>query len=193
MAEFKQCEECTRPTNNQYFNCPPRMSDGRHFTDYRPRCTQAYDNKLKDQLMSSYDYRMFLTQNAENIINKNAFNAYMTNRCGPCVEPYNEGTMLPELEQQICNTRTCTFKTTDPYGLGLGRKTQGETVPDVRQQFIAEKEKENQYFKQNAQCCATVQDSMMYYPVDGSVMKQYPRTAVPSGAIPMTGGDMLKN
>ena len=29
---------CYKTTNNKYFNCPPRMSDGRHFTDYRPVC-----------------------------------------------------------------------------------------------------------------------------------------------------------
>ena len=26
---------CHKTTNNKYFQCPPRMSDGRHFTDYR--------------------------------------------------------------------------------------------------------------------------------------------------------------
>ena len=26
------------PSNNKYFDCPPRMHDGRNFTDYRPSC-----------------------------------------------------------------------------------------------------------------------------------------------------------
>ena len=30
--------KCSKTTNNKYFNCPPRMDDGRHFTDYRPNC-----------------------------------------------------------------------------------------------------------------------------------------------------------
>ena len=35
------------PSNNKYFDCPPRMSDGRNFTDYRPSCdvNNAYLNQ----------------------------------------------------------------------------------------------------------------------------------------------------
>ena len=29
---------CYRTSNNKFFNAPPRMADGRHFTDYRPSC-----------------------------------------------------------------------------------------------------------------------------------------------------------
>ena len=29
---------CYKASNNKYFNCPPRMDDGRHFTDYRSSC-----------------------------------------------------------------------------------------------------------------------------------------------------------
>ena len=29
---------CYKTSNNKYFKCPPRMDDGRHFTDYRPNC-----------------------------------------------------------------------------------------------------------------------------------------------------------
>ena len=27
---------CYKTSNNKYAKCPPRMDDGRHFTDYRP-------------------------------------------------------------------------------------------------------------------------------------------------------------
>ena len=29
---------CYKTSDNKYFGCPPKMSDGRHFTDYRPNC-----------------------------------------------------------------------------------------------------------------------------------------------------------
>lgn len=192
MAEFKQCQDCERPSNNQYFNCPPRMADGRHFTDYRPRCTQQFQDKISNSLMSSYDYRMFLQNNASDLILRNASSAYTQNRCGPCVEPYEQGTMLPEFEKQTCNARTCSFGVSDPYGLGLGRNF-GEEDDEAKQAFLTAKQKETLYFKQNAQCCGTVQDEMQYYPIDGVVASGYARPAMPGGGVPMTGGDLLKN
>ena len=29
---------CYKTSNNKYSDCPPRMADGRHFTDFRPNC-----------------------------------------------------------------------------------------------------------------------------------------------------------
>lgn len=192
MATLKKCEECERPSNNQYFNCPPRMSDGRHFTDYRPRCTQQYQDKVGNRLMSSYEQRMYLTTNAEEIIKSNARGAYLMNRCGPCVEPYDQGTMVPEFEKQTCNSRTCSFGVNDAFGLGLGRNFfTEEQDQSIRKRFLEEKEKETAFFKQTSQCCGTTKDDLQYYPIDGLVDKEYGRFAVPGGASPMTGGDRL--
>ena len=32
-------------SNNKYFDCPPRMDDARHFTDYRPN--RDVNNKIR--------------------------------------------------------------------------------------------------------------------------------------------------
>jgi hypothetical protein len=193
MATFKKCEECERPSNNKFFNCPPRMADGRHFTDYRPRCTQQYQDKISNKLMSSYEHRMFLTANADELIKKNAINAYMQNRCGPCVEPYDQGTMVPEFEQQTCNERVCSFGVADPYGVGLGRQLYTEPrEEEFKKRFMAEKEKETAFFKENVNCCSTVNDDIQYYPIDGVVKTDYERYSVPGGAVPLTGGDLMK-
>ena len=29
---------CYKTGDNKHLQCPPRMNDGRHFTDYRPNC-----------------------------------------------------------------------------------------------------------------------------------------------------------
>ena len=52
---------CYRTTNNKFFTAPPRMADGRHFTDYRP--TFDLNNKIQEDnnIDTSYNYRM-LTQ-----------------------------------------------------------------------------------------------------------------------------------
>lgn len=175
----------TVPTNNKFSGCPPRMADGRNFTDYRPRCYQQYvvDNKL----MSSFEQRMYLTQNAEDLMKQGAAMAYMNNRCGPCEEPFDVGTMLPEMVQQVCNDKTCTFNVTNPYGLGLGRQyILDDQDQAFRAQFLAEKEKEQSYFKQNNVDGHSTDP--LYYPIDGMVTTQYDRYAVPSGAVPLTGG-----
>lgn len=193
MSSFKNCDDCERPSNNQYFNCPPRMADGRHFTDYRPRCTQQFQDKVDNKLLSSYEHRMFLMQNASEFMKRNALNAYMFNRCGPCVEPYDQGTMVPEFEKQVCNERVCSFGVSNAYGLGLGRQFYTDNREDeFKQRFLEEKEKEQAYFKNNSQCCGTVQDSLQYYPIDGVVDTQYSRMSVPSGGMPLSGGDSLK-
>lgn len=185
----KTCDDCTRPSNNRFFNCPPRMDDGRHFTDYRPRCTQQYQDKVSGKVMSSYEHRMFLTSHADEMIKENAVQAYVNNRCGPCVEPYFHGTMLQEVEKQVCNERTCSFGVNDAYGLGLGRQFYTEERDDVfKKRFLEEKQKEQEYFKNSSQCCGTVKDDMQYYPIDG-VIPDFGRTAMPSGGTPLTGGD----
>ena len=106
-----------RATNNKYDNCPPRMSDGRQYTDYAPRC-QANFFRLPKPL-SSYDYRMYLTENAEKLMDENRADATKNNYCGPCVKP---STMLPEQTKQVCDGRVCAFPVNDPAGLGLGRQ-----------------------------------------------------------------------
>lgn len=189
---MKPCEDCNRPSNNKFYNCPPRMDDGRHFTDYRPRCTAAFQDKVSNTMMSSHEYRVFLINNASELIKKNATEAYVRNRCGPCVEPYDQGTMLPEFEKQVCNERTCSFGTNNPYGIGLGRQFYTtEREGEFRKKFLEEKQIEQQFFKESTPCCGTVQDDMQYYPIDGVVPDNLNRVALPGGGTPLSGGDRM--
>ncbi len=181
------CQQCQRPSSdNKFFNCPPRMADGRHFTDYRPRCYSQY--MVGDKPMSSFEQRIYLTENAADIMMKNAAAAYVANRCGPCEEPFDQGTMLPEKVKQVCDSRTCTYAMNDPYGLGLGRQyIMSDEEQQFKAKFLAEKEKEQSYFKSEA--VGSWDKDPMYYPVTGgSTTTAYDRFAVPSGAIPLSGG-----
>ena len=51
---------CYKTGNNKYFNAPPLMADGRHFTDYRPQCTLNNQIRAQNNGLSSFDYRMYL-------------------------------------------------------------------------------------------------------------------------------------
>lgn len=178
----KDCEACSRVSNNKFSNCPPLMADGRHFTDYRPRCFSQYLVTPNGNFPSSFDYRMYLTRNADGIMKKNALDAYRTNVCGPCVEPYNIGTMLPEKTVQSCNTRTCTFNKNDPNGLGLGRFFGDKDT--TRTEFLQQKKAESDFFKSKDNCCAPAIDNLYLYPIDGVTRNNYERYSVPGGGVP---------
>ena len=195
-AEFKTCNGCTRETDNANFNCPIK-GDYRLFTDWRPRCSTQYYDMITNQMPSALDYRMHLTHNADDIIQGNALSAYLKASCGPCVDNgvggWNQGTILPEFDSQQCNSRTCAFKISDPWGLGRQRSYYDDDMDKkMRAKYIQEKEKENEFFKSTISCCGTTDDSLAYYPIGGGVAQNYERNAVPSGGSLLKGGDRLK-
>lgn len=187
-VDKKNCSSCTRETDNANFGCPVK-GDYRLFTDWRPRCATQYIDMISDQLPSSLDQRMFLTHNADQIMKDNALKAYLKAGCGPCVETpsWNDGTMLREFDTQVCNSRTCSFRTNDPWGLGRQRQYyDDEQDMSVQKEFIAQKEKENAYFKQAAKCCDATTTDKLYYPIGGGTQTNYSRFVTPSGAVPMS-------
>lgn len=101
---MRSTNTCHNTSNNKHPHCPPRMSDGRHFTDHRPQC---YVNNLIQQnnkVYNSYQMRMFLTHNAENLMQTNRRQACDRNCCGPCQRPYQSGTMLREAQAYTTGT-----------------------------------------------------------------------------------------
>jgi len=65
-------------------DCPPLMSDGRHFTDYRPSC-YVHDLILKQNgVTNSYDLKLLLTSRALELqkINRDYYEA--KNGCMSC-------------------------------------------------------------------------------------------------------------
>jgi len=110
--------------------CPLKMSDGRSFTDYRPRCmvnaelmTDLYTNNM---VKSSYESRMFLQENAEKLIERNRLNVLDTLApCAPCNRPFSEnGTMYPERYIVKCTATTCEKVEVNKQGLGTSTRVQ---------------------------------------------------------------------
>lgn len=101
------------------------MSDGRSFTAFHTRCSASSGWRgVQERPMSSNETRRFLTSNADSIMQRNRDQAEKNNLCGSCFDQNQSGTMLPELEMQSCNKRTCTFPLNDHQGLGMGRKAE---------------------------------------------------------------------
>ena len=175
---------CYKTSDNKYFGCPPRMSDGRHFTDYRPNCKVNSVIKEDNSIKSSFQYRNFLQQNTETLLNINRKHACMKNCCSPC-ESFKSTTMLPEKYKVQCNSHTCTRVLNDPQGLGDGRvyfanKPTCEGLPATWPQGLPDNQ------------CATLEDRFYYYgDMDHSGSVQ--RVATPGGGNTLGGGDPKLN
>ena len=112
---------CYKTSDNKYKECAPRMSDGRHFTDYRPSCDLNLYIREDNNIKNSFDYRIFLQNSATKIMNINRDNATEKNLCRPCDQEQFESTMLPERYVQKCNGNNCEVVEVNKDGLGLGR------------------------------------------------------------------------
>lgn len=175
------CSSCERESDNKYEACPAKMADGRAFTDYKPRC--AVHSSLMEsghasgKALNSYELRQFLINNAENIMEKSRTQAQTQNNCGPCVQPWNKGTMLPEQSMVKCNTSTCSVSTNDPNGLGRGRDY--GIAPDAA--FVGKMEQRNAQMGPNV--CTGYDEDIKYYPLAPVAEERF---AVPSGGSPFT-------
>ena len=76
-------------SNNKYPGCPPRMADGRHFTDYRPNTDINNMIRMNNDIINNYTYRNFLTDNAEKIMKINDKLSCDRNCCSPCTNNNN--------------------------------------------------------------------------------------------------------
>ena len=116
MASCTKCER--KPTNT---GCPVyNMDDGRHFTSYVSRCV-LNNNAAGSNAMNSYEYRMYLQHNAEKIMKDNQSVAGDNNKCDPCFDFNEDGTMAPELNKFQCDANVCTLNNNNPAGIGTGR------------------------------------------------------------------------
>lgn len=107
------CETC-ESTNTV---CPPRMSDGRIFTDYRPKCDVNHTIDASQKGFDSHNYRMFMMNNATQIMKQNMMKAVEKASC------YQQSEDVPipsSAYKQVCDGNVCTISpTTATNGVGL--------------------------------------------------------------------------
>ena len=117
MSEINNdCETCTTP--DVALNCPIRMSDGRLFTDYRPRCAVNNVTEATNNGLDSYKHRMFMINNATEMMKQNMMKAYDVARCKP-VAP-TPPTVPPPAFKQACSSKSCVVVPINPLdGIGL--------------------------------------------------------------------------
>ena len=119
-------DTCFKTSDNKNKNCPARMSDGRSMTDYRPSTFVDDMIRADNNISNSLQYRVFLQQNADAIMDKQRGIACLQNCCGPCPittkEPFESGTMLPEQYMFVSDGRSGKMVLNNVNGLGTGRQ-----------------------------------------------------------------------
>lgn len=181
MSSSPSTSNCYKTSNNRNFDCPPRMSDGRHFTDYRPNCEMVQLIRADNNLNNSYQFRLFLQSNGDALANINRKNACLKNCCTPCVEPFEGGTMLPEAYLVACDGRSCTRNLVNAAGLGDGRVyySAPPSCPDFPKQFPNSPQVSNN--------CMAPLDKFAYF--GEWVPQDMMRVSIPAGGKVMSGGD----
>jgi hypothetical protein len=112
---------CMRTTDNRTA-CPPRMADGRAFTDYRSRGAS-----MPASLSATYgneQARLWLMSNGESLIANARQSSLHKNSCNSCnAATMVNGDVVPEAATQICTAEACGVATLRvPGGMGLGRR-----------------------------------------------------------------------
>ena len=64
---------CYSGCNNIHFDFPPIMSDGRNFANWQPGSIINKTIRKENKIRSNNDYRRFLTNNADQIIQETQF------------------------------------------------------------------------------------------------------------------------
>ena len=62
---------CNGASNNIHFNFPPIMNDGRNFATWQPGAVINNAIRKEQNIKSNWDYRLYLTNNADSIIKTN--------------------------------------------------------------------------------------------------------------------------
>ncbi len=181
-------DSCYKTSNNKHFGCPPRMADGRHFTDYRPNCYVNNLLRANNNINNSFLYRKYLTENADRLMQLNRAYACQKNCCGPCVKPYNQGIMLPLHSKLSCDENNCQSNIVDQEGLGQGidygvnNGTNNVGGCNNWQDSLP--------IDQPYNCCSDNKGLFNYYDdIDTKAQGNFSRHSIPSGGIVMSGGD----
>jgi hypothetical protein len=165
------------------------MADGRLFTDYRPRCDIQLEHRAPPSA-GTHEFRQYMINNATDLIKQHRDSAFTAAFSGPCVSPYDQGTMLPEADRFKCDKVSCQRVPGAADGFGTGRDYgQLPSHEEAMARFLQQQAKAQQRVRDGANCCACAGGDG-YYPLPGlNTTPQQARWAVPSGADPLSGGD----
>ena len=77
---------CTSGSNNIHFDFPPIMADGRNFASWQPGAKISDDIREQAGIKSNWQYRKYMTENADSIMKHNKLIA--CDQCSSCPAIY---------------------------------------------------------------------------------------------------------
>ena len=99
---------CYSGSNNIHNKFPPIMADGRNYTNWQHGSTIDENIRKSNGIRSNYEYRNYLVNNSDKVINQNRNSAY--NNCTSYVTHYTRnGPDSPYMY-------TSSFDNSQPYG-----------------------------------------------------------------------------
>jgi|TARA_Y100000389_G_C17396476_1_gene482836 hypothetical protein len=104
----------SKVSDNVLQDFPARMSDGRFITDYYPNCEM---NAGISNNMSSWQYRLLLSKQSNNVINK--MNMFYNTNFGRGSTSGGLDNVFKHRYEQKCNIHGCAIKEVDPTGFGI--------------------------------------------------------------------------
>ena len=111
---------CYSGSNNIHFDYPPIMDDGRNYAKWQPAAVINDEMRKNEGIKTNWDYRSYLTKNADKIISYNQREA--CNECCACPAKYNDPSLTPLEVKSLENRnqapflyKSCSDKST-PYG-----------------------------------------------------------------------------
>ena len=168
---------CKYASNNQYFNAPARMSDGRLFTNYKDSYVMNTALAKRCNVNGPEQYRNYLEHNSLQL-RQTLGNERCEKVCTfPCMDQ-QRGTLLPEKVMETCGQESCKFTLSYEDGLGLGRANTRINAPD-----------EYKCVQKQNNCCVPPEMGRNYY---GNVLATGEKTCTrPTmlGGTPTQGGD----
>ena len=101
---------CYAGSNNIHFDSPPLMSDGRNYASWLPGAVTNDKLRQENNIKTNWQYRNFLTNNADAIILQNQLNA--CDQCCTC--PARYGNNQPKTGTPFLY-KSC-VQSTQPFG-----------------------------------------------------------------------------
>ena len=101
---------CYAGSNNIHFDFPPIMADGRNYATWQPGAAVSERIREVAGIRTNWEYRKYLTENADAIIKANQLEA--CDACCACPARYGDGQSVPNNPFLY---KSCTQKS-QPYG-----------------------------------------------------------------------------
>lgn len=140
------------------------MSDGRSFTDYRPKGVHVIQD-IVPLNKGSYEYRQHLEKHGNGLIKDLRRMTYANMTCGPCETPFATGTMAKELASESCGHNSCSFTQVSPDGIGMGRDF-GESLESAENYHAFIEAKKNEQKQLMKPPCNVSYDPFKDFPIN---------------------------